>query len=107
MKIEIHSMMMDNLMTPFFYESIKEFAKEFEKQQPRAKKIQFYSDFFLDSKYPYKDCRFVYYPLTVIYKRGDWKIVWIFWENDESILPVKTIPFAPLKRVTISNGYSV
>lgn len=67
MKVEIHSTFMDNLMTPFFYDSIKEFATKFNKEDPEAKKIQFYSDFFLpDSKYPFVDHQYVYYPLTVI-----------------------------------------
>ena len=47
MKVEIHSTFMDNLMTPFFYDSIKEFATKFNKENPEAKKLQFYSDFFL------------------------------------------------------------
>ena len=93
---------MDNLMTPFFYDSIKEFATKFNEKEPKAKKIQFYSDFFLsNSIYPFVDCQCAYYPLTVIYNKHEWKTVWICWDNDESILSLKSIPFTPLKKVVI------
>jgi len=102
LKVEIHSTFMDNLMTPFFYDSIKEFATKFNKENPEAKKLQFYSDFFLpNAKYPFVDYQYVYYPLTVIYNKCEWKTIWICWDNDESILSLKSIPFTTLKKVTI------
>lgn len=101
MKIEIHSAVMDNLMTPFFFESIKDFSKNLKKKDLKIDKIQFYSDFFeKNHTYPFIDGRFVYYPLTVVYQMG-WEIIWICWENDLSILSLKDIPFSTLKKVNI------
>lgn len=103
MKFEIHSSMMNNVITSFFYKCIENFANEYEKIDPKAKKIQCYSDYFLsDGSYPFMNEEHVYYPLTIIYGRGNWKILWIFWERNDSILSLKQIPFSILKEIEVS-----
>ncbi len=101
MKIEIHSTVLDALMTPYFYDSIKIFANEFSKSDNSIMKIQLYSDYFsANASYPFIDNHYVYYPLTVVHKEK-WEIVWIYWDNVADLLSIKEIPFSILQMADI------
>jgi hypothetical protein len=82
MKVDIHSIILDNMMCENFRKEIIVLAEQLSIMDPKLKKVQLYSDYILpDKTYSFMDETSFYYPLTLIYSSQKWKICWIRWKK--------------------------
>ena len=83
MKIDCHSLCVGAMMSLDFWDAFEPFAKELAKEEAKIKTVQLYSDFYLpDQTYPFVDEEWIYYPVTLIYGKKDWKTQWIRWRRE-------------------------